>query len=388
MHWPAWEVGRALGIPIRVHSSWFLVFFLVTWSLATGVLPEEVPGLGSARYWGMAGVAAVLMFLSVLLHELGHSYVAQRFRIPIERITLFLFGGVARIRKEPPHPRAEFLIAIAGPLVSFALAAICLALLSLADFVSSEVQPRGLIVLGLVLAQVNMTLGLFNLIPGYPLDGGRVLRAGLWAWSRDFDRATVQAASCGIGFGLLLAFFGLLVMSWSLAGDLSGSMTVGGGWVVVIGTFLVGTALSSRRHAMLRQSLSAIPVQDIMVRAVVSIPQDLSLDEAVSRYFMPHGYGGFPVVAEGRVVGLLSVDEVQSVPRALWPWRRVAQVMQPLSPALVIAPDAPVFQALERMTQEGPDQLIVVQDEQLVGLVTHSAVAHFLRLRKPSRGQE
>ena len=381
MSWPSWEIGRALGIPILIHSSWFLVFFLVTWSLATGVLPEELPGLEAGRYWGMGGVAAVLMFLSVLLHELGHSYVAQRYRIPIERITLFLFGGVAMMRKEPPHPRAEFLIAVAGPVVSFVLAAVCLALLFLAESAPADAQPHGLMVLGFVLAQVNMTLGLFNLIPGYPLDGGRILRAGFWAWSKDFHRATSHAALFGMGFGVLFMMAGVVIVYEALVGDRAGSMA-GGVWIIVIGSFLVGTATASRRQAAIRQSLAAIPVQNMMVRTVVSIPSTLSLDEAVNQYFMPYGYGGFPVVDEGRVVGLLDVDDVQSVSQALWPWRLVAQVMRPMSPALAIAPDAPALHALERMTQEGVDRLVVLQDEQLVGLLTHSAVAHFLQLRK------
>jgi Zn-dependent protease/predicted transcriptional regulator len=320
------------------------------------------------------------MFVSVLLHELGHSYVAQHYRIPIERITLFLFGGVAHMRKEPPHPRAEFLIAVAGPAVSFALAALFAGFLYAAESVPAAAQPHGLMVLNLVLVQVNATIGLFNLIPGYPLDGGRVLRAGLWAWGKDFYRATAQAALLGAGFGILFSSFGAFVVYWSLTGALPGSMAIGGGWILFIGAFLAGTALSSRRHLALRRSLDTIPVADIMVRAVVSIPPDQSLDEAVNRYFVPHGYGGFPVQAEGRLVGLLSVEDIRSVPQTLWPWRQVAQAMRPISPGLVITPDAPVIQALERMTQEGSDRLVVVRGEDVVGLVTRSAVAHFLQL--------
>jgi Zn-dependent protease len=382
MQWSSWEIGRVLGIPIRVHGSWFFVFFLVTWSLATGELPERLPGLGPFRYWVMGGIAAILMFASVLLHELGHSYVAQHYRIPIERITLFLFGGVAHMQKEPPHPRAEFFIAVAGPLVSFALAGLCAGFLYTAESVPDAARPHGLTVLSVVLAQVNATIGLFNLIPGYPLDGGRVLRAGLWAWGKDFYRATDQAALLGGGFGTLFSLLGAFVVYWSLIGALPGSMAVGGGWIVVIGTFLAGTALSSRRQAALRRSLAAIPVADIMVRAVVSIPPDQSLDEAVNRYFVPYGYGGFPVHAGGRLVGLLGVDDVRSVPQTLWPWRQVGQAMRPISSGLTISPEAPVIQALERMTQAGSDRLVVVQGEEVVGLVTRSAVAHFLHLHR------
>src|SRR5512134_3451368 len=204
MQWPSWEIGRALGIPIRVHASWFLVFLLVTWTLATGYLPGSLPGLSPERYLAMGAIAGVLMFLSVLLHELGHSYVALRYRIPIEQITLFIFGGVAHMRKEAPTPRAEFLIAVAGPAVSFALGAACLGFVALTESFQAPQSAQGLIMLGALLGMVNIQLGLFNLIPGFPLDGGRVLRAGLWAWGHDFHGATSRAAFFGLAFGLLL----------------------------------------------------------------------------------------------------------------------------------------------------------------------------------------
>ena len=171
MQWPSWQIGRALGIPIRVHASWFLVFLLLTWTLSTGYLPEELPGLSPARYWAMGCVAALLLFLSVLLHELGHSYVALRYRIPIERITLFIFGGVAHMRKEAPTPRAEFLIAVAGPIVSVVLGAACFGLTALAESIQPPRDVQGVVLLGALLGMVNLQLGLFNLIPGFPLDG-------------------------------------------------------------------------------------------------------------------------------------------------------------------------------------------------------------------------
>jgi Zn-dependent protease/predicted transcriptional regulator len=382
MRWPSWEIGRALGIPIRVHASWFLVFLLVTWTLATGYLPGSLPGLSSERYWAMGGVAAVLMFLSVLLHELGHSYVALRFRIPIEQITLFIFGGVAHMRKEAPTPRAEFLIAVAGPAVSFALGAACFGFAVLAESIQSQQALQGLIMLSALLGMVNVQLGLFNLIPGFPLDGGRVLRAGLWAWGKDFYRATKQAAVVGLGFGVVLGLLGVTVIFGAMSGALPASMVSNGGWVIVIGMFLFATALASRRQATLKQSLANIPVRDLMVQTVTSIPPDCTLEEAVNQYFRPYGYGGFPVLEDGQLVGLITVVEVQTMPPALWPWRRVGQVMRPLSPSLVVAPDVPVLQAMERMAREGWDRLVVMQDGQVVGLVTYSAIVHFLQLHK------
>ncbi len=220
MQVPSWEIGRALGIPIRVHASWFVVFLLVTWSLSTGYLPDNLPGLTPERYWAMGGLAAVLLFGSVLLHELGHSYVALYYHIPIEKITLFIFGGVAHMRKEAPTPRAEFLIALAGPAVSFVIGGLCFVFVELAETMQRQHGLQGWIMLGALLGFVNMQLGLFNMIPGFPLDGGRMLRAGLWAWRHDFYRATKQAAGVGLAFGVMLGLAGLVVLYGSASGGL------------------------------------------------------------------------------------------------------------------------------------------------------------------------
>jgi len=379
---PAWEIGRALGIPIRLHASWFLVFLFVTWSLATGYLPDALPGLSDSRYWGMGAIAAVLLFVSVLLHELGHSYVAQRYRIPIGQITLFLFGGVAQMRAEPPSPKAEFLIAIAGPIVSFALGAFSLGLAAASEWWPMPSGGQGFAVLGGLLGVVNVQLGLFNLIPGFPLDGGRVLRAGLWAWGRDFNSATSRAALLGSGFGLLLAGLGAVLLGGAIGGLLDPSTASNGGWLTFIGAFLFGAAWSTRKQVNLRVALSGTSVRDVMVRAVVTISDQLSLQTAVDEFFVAYGYGGFPVMEDGRVVGLIAVEDVQSIPQGMWSWRRVGDVMRPVTPDLFIPPDASMMQALERMVRTGYDRLVVIDAERPVGLVTRSAVAQFLQLHK------
>lgn len=383
MKWPlpSWQVGHALGIPIHIHASWFLVFLLVSWTLATGYLPESLPGLSPARYWVMGAVAAALLFGSVLLHELGHSYVALRYHIPIDRITLFIFGGVAHMRKEAPSPRAEFLIAIAGPAVSFGLGGIAMAFAFFVESVLAESGGEGLVILSTLLGMVNVQLGLFNLIPGFPLDGGRVLRAGLWAWGKDFFQATKQAAVVGLGFGVVLGLVGLAMLVGSLIGELPDSMASNGSWIMFIAMFLSAAAVTSRRQATLRHRLATVRVRDLMVQPVVSLPPICTLDEAVSRYFQPFGYRGFPVVEAGRLEGLITVADIQPVPPSLWSWRQVVHVMRPASSTLVVESDVPIINAVEQMGRGGWDRLVVMQDGQIVGLVTHSAIVRFLQLR-------
>jgi Zn-dependent protease/predicted transcriptional regulator len=384
MQGPDWQIGRVFGIPIHVHASWLFVFFFVTWSLATGYLPDMLPGLSEPRYWGMGGVAALLLFASVLLHELGHSLVALRYRIPIGQITLFIFGGVAQMRKEPPHPRAEFLIAIAGPIVSFLLAGLCIGLVALLELLPVGASVQGLTALGVLLGMVNTQLGLFNLLPGFPLDGGRALRAGLWAWSKDFYRATSQAAMVGLLFGIGFCLFGVFLLVGALSGTVSGALASSGGWIVLIGAFLFSAARGSRKQAVIRASLASVSVRELMVNNVVALSPDMTLEEAVNQYFLPYGYGGFPVVQEGRLRGIAAVRDVQTVNTSLWAFRRVADVMQASHDEMVVSPDATAIQALEKMMSSGAERLIVVEDGELLGLLTRASIGNFIEQRHPS----
>lgn len=385
MQGPDWQIGRIFGIPIHVHASWLFVFFFVTWSLATGYLPDMLPGLSEPRYWGMGGVAALLLFASVLLHELGHSLVALRYRIPIGQITLFIFGGVAQMRKEPPHPRAEFLIAIAGPIVSFLLAGVCIALVALLESLPAGTSVQGLTALGGLLGMVNTQLGLFNLLPGFPLDGGRALRAGLWAWSKDFYRATSQAALVGLLFGIGFGLFGAFLLVGALTGTLSSAVASSGGWIVLLGAFLFSAARGSRKQAAIRASLVTVSVRDLMVNNVVALSPDISLEEAVNRYFLPYGYGGFPVVQDEKLMGIVAVRDVQTVNNSLWASRRIADVMQTSHDEMVVSPDATAIQALEKMISSGAERLIVVQGGELLGLLTRASIGNFIEQRYPSK---
>ena len=365
-----------------MHASWFAVFFFVTWSLATGYLPDALPGLSGLRYWGMGGVAALLLFLSVLLHELGHSYVALRYQVPIKQITLFIFGGMAHMGKEPPSPRAEFLIAMAGPLVSFILGAGCLGGTMAVESLFGHSGVKGLVVLGSLVGIVNVQLGLFNLIPGFPLDGGRVLRAGLWARNKDFNRATSQAALVGIGFGVALGLIGAGLMAGAWSGSLGHSIATNGGWLIFIGAFLFAAALASRRQAAPRLLLASLSVRQIMVHHVVTLLPDMTVQDAVDRCFVVHGFGGFPVCGEGEVLGVVTVQDVRSLSTALWPRTSIREIMRPASPDFCIPPDWSAMQAMERMAQGGWDRLVVMENEKIVGLVTRSAIARFVQLHR------
>jgi len=227
-------------------------------------------------------------------------------------------------------------------------------------------------------------LGLFNLLPGFPLDGGRALRAGLWAWSKDYYRATSQAALVGLLFGIGFGLFGAFLLVGALSGSASSSLASSGGWIVLLGAFLFAAARGSRKQAAIRASLASVPVRELMVNNVVALSPHLTLEEAVNQYFLPYGYGGFPVVQDGRLMGVVTVRDVQTVNNSQWGIRRVADIMQDSSDEMVVAPDLSVLQALEQMMTLEAERLVVVQDGQLLGLVTRASIGHFIEQRHPS----
>jgi Zn-dependent protease/CBS domain-containing protein len=356
------------GIPLKVHVSWFLVFALVTWSLARHYFPAVLTHRFAWQYWSLGIVAALLLFASVLVHELGHCLVAMRYRIPIAQITLFIFGGMAQIKREAPTPKAEFLIAIAGPIVSVVLG---LGFWVLAALPGS---PPAMVALSEHLRNINLILAIFNLVPGYPLDGGRVLRAGLWAWSKNFHKATRHSARAGQGFAVLLMLFGVY--------DVIAGLQIGGVWFLLIGAFLYTAAHSTHRQVSFQESLTGLRVGDVMTTDVVALDAGLTLDGAVDNYFLRFGYGGFPVEDAGRLVGMLSLKELKAIPRERWGAMTVGQVMSPHGYHAEIHPDEPIAAAMERMFHDDRSRLVVMDGEKVLGLVTRSGIARFLDLRQ------
>jgi Zn-dependent protease/CBS domain-containing protein len=364
----SWQIGRIFGIPLRIHVSWFLVFALVSWSLARHYFPTVLSHLFAWQYWSLGITAALLLFASVLVHELGHCLVAMRYRIPIAQITLFIFGGMAQIKREAPTPKAEFLIAIAGPIVSIVL--------GLCFWVLAELPgaPLALVAVSEHLRNINLMLAIFNLVPGYPLDGGRVLRAGLWAWSKNFHQATRYSARVGQGFAALLMLFGFY--------DVVAGLEIGGVWFLLIGAFLYTAAHSTHRQVSFQESLLGLRVGDVMTPDVVMLGAGLTLDEAVDKYFLRFGFGGFPVVEDGRLVGMLSLKELKAIPRERWRVLTVGEVMVPYGFYSEIHPDEPITAAMERMFHDDRSRLVVMDGDKVLGLVTRSGIARFLDLRQ------
>jgi Zn-dependent protease/CBS domain-containing protein len=357
----SWQIGRIFGIPLKVHVSWFLVFLLVTWLLARSYFPHVLPNLPMWGAWALGMLAAFLLFASVLVHELGHCVVALRYHIPIGQITLFIFGGMAQIRREAPSPKAEFQIAIAGPIVSLGIALGFYILTLIPDLHDAFVAVFEWVQFG------NLAIALFNLVPGYPLDGGRVLRAAIWAWSKNLHKATRLAARAGQLFSLLLVMLGGYVAI--ATGD-----ALNGMWLMLIAGFLYVAAQNSHRHTFFQESLSSLTVGDVMTSDVVVLDADLTVDRAVNDYFLRYGYDAFPVVEDGRLVGVVSLKEFTAVPREAWLSVTIRQVMIPRGPQSAAYREEPLTTAMDRMVQEDRSGLIVTQGDSVVGIVTRSGI--------------
>ena len=358
-------LGRILGIPIGLDYSWFLIFGLLTWMLASSYYPAEFKTWPVLLYWFMGAATAILLFGSVVLHELGHSVVALWFKVPVRSITLFIFGGVAQIGAEPPSAKAEFLIAIAGPIVSLALAV----LFTVLKPAAAAVEP----LLGLVkyLAYINFALVLFNLIPGFPLDGGRVFRALVWATTKNMRRATLIAANTGRLFGFLFIFFGVWKM---LNGDLGGGL-----WIAFIGWFL-DNAASQQVHQVLFQGLLAgHTVSQAMSSHCATVSSDLTLQQLVDEHILGGGQRCFLVTGEADTVGLITLHRIKEVPRHDWPATSAAQVMLPLEKVKRTDPDTPLWTALQQMDRDGVNQLPVTRNNHVFGMLSREGVITFLR---------
>lgn len=347
------------GFAVKVDWSWAILALLIAWSLAQGFFPSLYEGLPQAAYWWMGVMGVLGLFLSILLHELSHSVVARYYGLPIRGITLFIFGGVAELEEEPLSPRVEFRMAIAGPILSIVLGALFY-LLTLLGQALGWSEP----VIGVAryLASLNIILAVFNLVPAFPLDGGRVLRAYLWHRWRDMRRATRVAANAGIGFSLLLMGIGVLSVATGELGT--------GIWWILIGLFLRNAAAGSYYDLRTRQAIKGRTVRDFMSGAPVAVSPRLSIRELAEDFVLRHHHEFFPVVEAGRILGAISLREIKDLPRAQWDTVRVGDVMVGATEATMIEARTDAMTALLAMQKRGASRLMVVDGGILVGILS------------------
>jgi len=368
---------RLFGFRVGVDWSWLILAILITWTLAVGFFPTFVPDLGQTTYWAMAIVGALGLFFSIIFHELSHSLVSRRYDMPIRGITLFVFGGVAEMEAEPTSPKAEFRMAIAGPIASFILASAFFLVGAGGERLG---WPAAVLGVFTYLFWINGVLAIFNLVPAFPLDGGRMLRALLWGWKRDFRWATRIASGTG-------SFFGLVLMVLGIVAFVSGNF-VGGLWWFLLGLFVRFAANASYQQVVVRQSLAGIPVATVMKSDPVTVLPSLTIAELVEEYFYRHYYKMFPVVEGGRLLGSIGLREVKGIDRAAWGMTRVGDILSPLSKATAVPPEMDAIAALAHMNETGNGRLCVAEGDRLLGLVTRKDMLEFLSLRLDLGGDD
>jgi Zn-dependent protease/predicted transcriptional regulator len=358
-------LGRIFGIPIYLHISWFIIFLLITLSLAVQFRSQH-PNWTAQQHWILGLVTSALFFASVVFHELSHSIVAKLYKIPVQSITLFVFGGLSRIARDPSNAKQEFNVAIAGPLSSLFLAG-CFFLVwkyvSAGEMVHAASQW---------LWEINLALALFNLLPGFPLDGGRVLRSLVWGFTRDFTRATRIAAMSGKFFAYAMITIGL----WQA---LNGKW-VDGLWLAFIGWFLLSAAQESYVHVALRNMLAGVRAQDIMTTDVPTVPRDMSIEEYVQEVFRT-GRRCHVAVAGEEPVGLITLASARSVPRNEWQSMAVQAAMLPADKIHWARPEEPALGVLQRMQTEDINQMPVISDHHIVGMISRDTILRVLQTR-------
>lgn len=358
------------GFAVRVDWSWIIIAVLVTWSLAAGLFATWYPELPTATLWTMGVAGALGLFASIVLHELSHSLAAREFGIPMTGITLFVFGGVAHMDEEPPTAKSEFVMAIAGPIASVVIGAVCYGMFLAGTFLNWPVAVNG--VIGW-LSAINIILVVFNMVPAFPLDGGRVLRSLLWAWKGNIRWATRITSRLGSSFGIFLMIMGVLAFV--------GGQPVGGMWWLLIGLFLYNAARMSYQQLLTRQALEGEPVSRFMKSDPVTVSANLSVEDLVENYVYEHHFKMFPVTENGELKGCITTRDVRNLPRAEWSARTVGEVAQPCSDENTIEVDADAMSALKKMSQSNVSRLMVVKEGRLAGIISLKDLMRFLSLK-------
>ena len=365
----SFRIFRIAGIDINIHISWLIILVFLTFSLATGWFPITYPGSSTATYYLLGFIASILLFVSVLLHELAHSFVARSRGLQVKSIVLFIFGGVSNIEQEPQTPGIEFSMAFVGPLVSLLIGVVCYGLWLLVRGTHSLIVP----ILS-YLALMNIILGIFNLIPGFPLDGGRVLRSIIWKATGNFQTATNITTFVGQAFAYLIILWGILLF---FAGNAFNGLII-----IFTGWFLLTSAQSARSQSMLDTAFRGVTVNQIMDTNVLTVPANISLQKLVDEYFLPRGLRSAFVMQGDQLAGLITLSDIRQVPRDQWPQTPVGYAMIPLERLHTITPQQNVKDVLPLMTGQDVNQLAVVQDGRLVGVLTREGILRSLEIRR------
>ncbi|MGC9347683.1 MAG: CBS domain-containing protein [Anaerolineae bacterium] len=383
------RIGKIFGINVRIDWSWLVIFFLTSWNLAAEL--ANLHGTWSpVLRWGLAISGSLLFFLSVLAHELAHSLVAQSRGMNVRSIRLHLFGGVSNIQREPDSPGAEFVMAILGPVTSLVIGGALLLVIGLTTQVGALDSPREAlrqlnpaVTILAWLGSVNLILGVFNLIPGFPLDGGRVLRSIIWAITGNLRVATRWASWTGQGIAWLMIFGGIASV-FGVSVPLVGGGGISGLWLAFIGWFLHNAAVQSYRQLVVRDALDDVPVSEVMRKNPPTISPDQTVATLVQDYIMQTDDYGFPVVEEEHLVGIVTLEDVRSISRQEWDITSVREIMTPEEDLVTMTPDDSAATALEQLAGRDVRQLPVLQDENLVGLVRRRDIVKWLRLQSDS----
>lgn len=368
-------LGTLFNIPVEINYTWFIILSLIVFSLARGYFPLTNPELDPGAHWLMAFIAALLLFASLLAHEFSHSLVAMKNNLPISGITLFVFGGIAHMEKEPPSPEVEFKMAIAGPLMSFFLA---LVFFSLTTALYNLGAAPAFLTITNYLFIINLVVGIFNLIPGFPLDGGRVLRATLWHFMKDIRRATAIAAGIGKSFAYLLIGIGLLNL---FTGGL-----LAGVWFIFIGLFLQEAAETSYRQVVLKKLLGRTTIEKFVTSDVITVPANTFLDKLVDDYFFKYRHHSFPVVEDDQILGILTLHDIKHLDKTKWKETTAKQVMLPLNPDLVIHPSAHAMDALAQLSRNGLGRALVIDREKLIGIISQKDIMRLFEFKSEIEG--
>jgi Zn-dependent protease/CBS domain-containing protein len=347
------------GIKIGIDISWIFIAVLLSWTLAAGYFPFRYPHLSEGLYWMMGVMGMLGLFVCIVLHELGHAMVAKHYKLPISHITLFLFGGVAEIKKEPTKPKVEFLMAIAGPIVSLVLVVVLYAFTLIGEKMSWPILITGV---SRYLALINLIIVIFNLIPAFPLDGGRVFRSLLWWWKKDFNWATRIASRCGALFGFLLIFLGIFSL---ITGNL-----LAGIWFAILGWFLNRAAMSSRQQMVVGKELKSEKVATFMTKNPITVEPDITVLDFIEEYVYKSHHHLYPVTDKEKLVGYISLKEVKALSKDKWAKTRVEEIMVPRSQFQTVTPNSSAFEALNLMQQYEAPTLLVTEGSHLVGILT------------------